>query len=66
LAKIEVQPSSGSSYHVSTTEAKGIVARGDGYWDGPRRVIRIADSSKRGIWQKVRSGYAGPVVLQLT
>jgi hypothetical protein len=53
-------------YHVKVEDAKRLVAQGDAIWDGPRRVIRIADKSKRGIWQKQQSGFAGPLVLQLT
>lgn len=63
---IEVKPSSGSSYHVKVEDAKQLVAQGDAIWDGPRRVIRMADKSKRGIWEPTMSGYAGPLVMQLS
>jgi hypothetical protein len=64
--KIEVTPSSGSSYYVPVENARQLVAQGDAIWDGPRRLIRIADKSKRGIWEPTMSGYAGPLVMQLS
>jgi hypothetical protein len=33
---------------------------------GERRLVRSADISKRGLWEKRQSGEGGPMVLQLT
>jgi hypothetical protein len=62
---IEVIPWNGGSYFVDVVSAQKLVALGNAKWDGPVRVIRSEDNSKRGEWSKIQSGYCGPLVLQL-
>jgi hypothetical protein len=64
--KIEVLTPGGSSYYVPLAEAKHLTATNQAIWQGSRRLLRSADVSKRGVWEKRQSGEAGPLVLQLT
>lgn len=64
--KIEVLIPGHSSYYVSVAEAKQLTASNQAIWQGARRLVRSADVSKRGLWEKRQSGLAGPMVLQLT
>ena len=56
----------GSSYFITTAEAKRLTASNQASWDGPKRLKLAPDKSKRDIWEPKQSGYAGPLVLQLT
>lgn len=67
--KIEVyNPLADSSYHVKPSEAQRLVRLGHADWAGKgvQSVIMRPDASKRGIYEKRKSGPAGPMVLQLT
>lgn len=62
--KIEVLlPDGGTSYYIKLDEAKHLTATNQAIWDGPKRLIRRADESKRGMWVPKMSGDV--VVLQL-
>jgi len=67
--KIEVfNPLSKSSYYAKPAEAQELVRLGHADWAGKgvQSIIMRPDASKRGIYEKIRSGPAGPMVLQLT
>jgi hypothetical protein len=63
---IEVRPYMATPFLISVKDAQRMVGNKDARWDGPKGVIPTPDKSKRDIWEPKQSGYAGPLVLQLT
>jgi hypothetical protein len=64
--RIEVLPEIGTKYYVTVEQAKVMTANKDAAWLNSRQLRRFADTSKRGIWEPTMSGYAGPLVMQLS
>ena len=53
-------------YKVSLLEAKSIVNSGSGIWKGRKTVYLTPDRNERVSWNVRQSGYAGPLVLQVS
>jgi len=64
--RIEVLPEKGTKYYITVEQAKRMTANKDAHWLNPRQLRPTPDKSKRDIWEPKQSGYAGPLVLQLT
>jgi hypothetical protein len=53
-------------YYITVEQAKRMTANRDAHWLNPRQLRLTPDKSKRDIWEPKQSGFAGPLVLQLT